>query len=100
MAIVEASARTGGPPPPFLRVLFRARPRRRHDRFLEWKIAVFSVAAAIAVAGIYLEERWMTGLAIVLLLGGMVLRFLPGGAGGRRPVEEDDDGEDEDGIPP
>lgn len=51
---------------------------RRDDRFLEWKVRLFSVSAAVAIVGIYLDERWMTGLALVLLLGGLFLRFFPG----------------------
>jgi hypothetical protein len=31
----------------------------------------------VALVGIYLENRWMTGAAIVLLLAGLALRFLP-----------------------
>jgi hypothetical protein len=43
-----------------------------------WIVRVFSVGAVLGVAGMYLEERWMTGLAIVVLLGALALRFLPG----------------------
>jgi hypothetical protein len=68
--------------------VFRPDRRRRDDRFLEWKIRLFTVAAVLAMVGIFLEERWMTGTAIVLLLGGMLLRFLPGGA---PSVAEDDE---------
>lgn len=49
----------------------------RSDRHLEWKVGIFSVAAVLVLAGIYLEERWMTGAAIVVLAGAMVLRFAP-----------------------
>jgi hypothetical protein len=52
--------------------------RRRAGRFLEWKVGLFSVAAVLGLAGISLEERWMTGGAIVVLLGAMLLRLLPG----------------------
>lgn len=75
--------------------------RRRAGRYLEWKVGLFSVAAALGLVGIYFEERWMTGGAIVVLLGAMLLRFLPGaraGIGeeedhegvGEEPVEEED----------
>lgn len=67
---------------------------RREDRYLEWKIGLFSVAAAITMVGIYLDERWMTGTALALLIAGMLLRFLPGGGGsGRATYIDDDDGE-------
>lgn len=54
----------------------RASRERRHDPYLEWKVRVFSVAAVLALAGMYLEERWMTGLALVLLGGAMVVRLV------------------------
>ncbi len=40
------------------------------------------------VVGIYLEERWVTGTAIVVLAGAMLLRF---GRGGAHPTEDSDD---------
>jgi hypothetical protein len=52
--------------------------RRRAGRFLEWKVGLFSVAAVLGLAGIYLQDRWMTGGAILVLLAAMALRFLPG----------------------
>ena len=54
----------------------RASRERRHDPYLEWKVRAFSVAAVLALAGMYLEERWMTGLALVLLGGAMVVRLV------------------------
>jgi hypothetical protein len=50
---------------------------KRADRYLEWKVRLFSVAAVFALAGIYTENRWLTGTAIALLLAGFLLRFLP-----------------------
>ncbi len=49
----------------------------RAGHYMEWKVRLFSVAAVMALVGIYLDERWMTGTAIVLLLMGLSLRFLP-----------------------
>ena len=49
----------------------------RDDRFLDWKIGIFSIAAAVGLSGIFLEKRWMTGLALPLLMSAMLLRFLP-----------------------
>jgi hypothetical protein len=51
---------------------------KRADRYLEWKVRLFVVAAVFGLAGIYTESRWLTGVAIALLLAGFVLRFLPG----------------------
>lgn len=61
---------------------------RRDDRFLEWKVRLFSVAAVLALAGLYLEERWMTGTAIAVLAIAMLLRFLPGGRLAEGPEED------------
>jgi hypothetical protein len=69
--------------------VFRPDRRRRGDRFLEWKIRLFSVAAVLALAGIYLDERWMSGTAIVVLAGAMLLRFLPGGEPSAADAESD-----------
>lgn len=51
---------------------------RRAGRYLEWKVRLFSVAAVVALAGIYLESRWLTSAAIAILAAGLLLRFLPG----------------------
>ena len=62
--------------------------QRRAGPYLEWKVRIFMVAAVLGLAGIYLDERWLTGTAIVLLFGGLSLRFLPTG-------ESETDGEDD-----
>lgn len=59
--------------------MFRADRRRRAGRYLEWKVSIFTVAAALTLFGMYLEDRRLTGVAIVLLVGAVFLRFLPGG---------------------
>lgn len=53
------------------------RSRRRAGPWLEWKVRIFVTGAVLGLAGIYLDERWMVGAAIVVLLLGMGLRFLP-----------------------
>lgn len=71
--------------------------RRRGDRFLEWKVRLFSVAAVLALGGIYLDERWVAGAAIPVLAVAMLLRFLPGSGAAPGDDDEDEDGdEDED----
>lgn len=52
---------------------------------------LFTVAAVMALAGMYFQERWMTGAAIVLLVGAIGLRFL----GGDGLSDEADDEEEE-----
>jgi len=62
---------------------------RRAGRYLEWKVRLFSVAAVVALAGIYLESRWVTGLAIAILAAGALLRFLPSEAADPEEAEGD-----------
>jgi len=57
--------------------------KRRAGPYLEWKVRIFAVAAVVALAGIYLDERWLTGAAIGILMAGLSLRFLPAGRGAR-----------------
>lgn len=64
--------------------MFRLDRNRRAGDHLTWKVRIFTVGAVLAMAGMYFEEEWMTGAAIVVLLTGFGLRFLPGGP------EEDD----------
>jgi cadmium resistance protein CadD (predicted permease) len=68
---------------------------RQSGRSLEWKVGIFTVGATLALAGMYLDERWMTGLAIAVLLVGIAFRLVAE----RSPlmVDEDDEGEDEAG---
>jgi len=68
---------------------------RRAGRYLEWKVRLFTVGALLALVGMYLEQRWMTGAAIGVLALGMGLRFLPGGR--ERHGTDVDDGDDDAG---
>ena len=66
-----------------------SRSTRDHS-WLEWKIRLFSVAAVLSLVGIYFDERWVIGAAIMVLALGMVLRFVPGSD--LRDREEDHNG--------
>jgi hypothetical protein len=70
-------------------VIFLDRSRRADHR-LEWKVRAFTVAAVLGVGGIYFEQRWMTGVAIAVLLGGMFVRF-GAGAGEASATEGGDE---------
>jgi len=52
-------------------------------------VRLFSVAAVVALAGIYLESRWWTGAAVVILMGGMLLKFVPSDADDAESVQDD-----------
>lgn len=62
---------------------------RRSDRHLEWKVRLFSVAAVLALVGMYFDERWMTLSALAVLLVGVLLRFGPKGPPAEREGEAD-----------
>jgi hypothetical protein len=51
--------------------------RPRSNRHLIWKIRLFSAAAVIALVGMYLDNPYVTGVALFLLILGMMLRLLP-----------------------
>ena len=50
---------------------------KRAGRYLEWKVRAFAAGATLALGGMYLGKQWLVGVAIVVLAGGMALRFLP-----------------------
>jgi len=62
---------------------------RTSGPYLEWKVRLFTVAAVLAVTGMYLEARWMTGSAILVLAAAMLLRFLRGARGSDGSTEDD-----------
>ena len=49
-------------------------PSRSGQR-LEWKVGVFTAGAVMALFGIFFEERWLTGAAILVLVVGAFWRF-------------------------
>lgn len=49
----------------------------RSNRFLVWKIRLFTAAALVAFVGMSLNNPYVTGVALVLLFIGMLLRFVP-----------------------
>ena len=59
------------------------RPSRKRgsgeDRFLAWKVRLFVVGAALALAGIGMSLSWIVWAGVGVLLAGLVLRFLPDG---------------------
>ena len=74
---------------------FLTRGARPVGTLLEWRVRLFSVGGVLGVAGTLLEERWLTGLAIVVLGTGVLIRFLPGGTAPEgRPDPEEQDPED------
>lgn len=53
-------------------------PRRRSvgapDAHLAAKVRIFALGAALALGGIWLDNSWLVGAAIVTLFAGVVLR--------------------------
>jgi len=62
--------------------VFRPVRDRQAGPFLEWKVRIFVTGAVLGLAGIFLDERWMVGAAIVVLVLGMAIRFLSHGPDG------------------
>jgi len=60
----------------------------RSTRYLAWKIRVFAVAAVVAVIGMAIDNPYVTGVALVLLFVGMLLRFLPEPKGSEGPPQD------------
>ena len=57
-------------------VFFRAsRDKRGPDRFLDLKIVIFVIGAAIAGVGIISARNWLIYIAIGVLVVGVALRF-------------------------
>ena len=46
-------------------------------RHLEWRIRTFGVGAILAVVGMATGQSWLVNVAIVVLVIGVLLRFLP-----------------------
>lgn len=67
------------------------RPRRRGGTgaHLGLRVALFAAGATLGLAGIRLEERWLTGAAIVVLAAGALVQWVPGGG---------DDAAEDDGV--
>lgn len=60
-------------------MIFLNRNRSGSDKHLEWKVRLFLLGAALAMAGVGLDSTLLTTLAIVVLVAGVALRFLPTG---------------------
>lgn len=63
------------------------RPRRSGGKrpHLEWRVGLFAAGATLGLAGIRLEERWLTGAAICVLAAGALVHLFPGPGGSSGP---------------
>ena len=66
--------------------MFFRRGVSRDDRWLQAKLWLFGVGALVALVGMALEIDWLIGAAGVILLAGILLRFL--GGTGQGPLED------------
>lgn len=64
-------------------MIFASRRRRGYDRYLPWKVRALWLGGALALLGMWLESGWLLGPATVVLLAGILLRFLPAPEGAR-----------------
>lgn len=59
--------------------MFPLNPEKRgSSAHLPWRVRLFWIGAVLAMVGIYLERSWLVWVAIVVLLAGISLRFVPG----------------------
>ena len=63
------------------------------DPLLERKVQIFLAGAALALVGIGVDSSLLVGLAILVLLAGVIVRFLAGRgwASGEGPPEGEED---------
>lgn len=71
--------------------MFFSRRRQGTDHYLDWKVRLFFLGAALALVGIGLDSSLLVGLAIAVLFAGFALRLLPG-----TPRSPDHPGDEED----
>ena len=59
--------------------MFRASRSRRaeNEAYVAWKVRLFALGAALAIAGMALTVRWLVWAGIAALAAGMALRLLP-----------------------
>ncbi len=50
--------------------------RKGSNALLDWRIGAFLLGAALGLAGIFLNISWLVTTALIVLLGGIVLRGL------------------------
>lgn len=75
--------------------IFRPSRTARAGRWFEWKIRIFLAGAAVAMVGIFLDDRRVILAALVVLAVGVVLRALPDGGAPASP-DDDPDADEED----
>ncbi len=59
--------------------MFRASRSQRveNDRYVLWKVRLFALGAALALAGMAWTVRWLVWAGIAALAAGLALRLLP-----------------------
>ena len=60
---------------------------RRSTALLDWRIGAFFLGAVLGLAGIFLNISWLVTTALIVLLGGIVLRGLAGRDSGSEEQE-------------
>lgn len=77
-------------------MIFLDRGKDGSEKYLEWKVRFFFLGAALAMVGVGVNSSVLVTLAIVVLVAGAALRFLPKGGnpdpGNGDPDEEPDGG--------
>ena len=58
-------------------MVFYDRDPERNVGLLVWRVRLFGAGAILAIAGMVAEMSWMVWIAIVVLVVGFALRFVP-----------------------
>ncbi len=70
-------------------MIFARRDKGGPDPFLKQKLGIFFVGGVLALAGMALDSSALVGVATLVLVGGVLLRFLTGGLGGGGEADRD-----------
>lgn len=67
------------------------RSTRVRAEFLRWRIGAFLLGAILGLTGIFLDLSWLVTVALVVLLGGVLLRMIPSNdTWEERPADQSD----------
>ena len=79
-------------------MLFASRNRSATSRFLTSRIAIFFLAAGVWLAGVIVEDKRLTGAAIVILFIAFVLGLVGQRQDDAAAAREESDGQEEEPL--
>jgi hypothetical protein len=83
---------------PYSRGLIIFVSRGKHTTtHLEWRLRLFGIGGGLGISGVWLDNSWLIYGALVVLVGGVMLRFVSRGDASAETVDAE---EREDGLRP